>query len=89
MQGLNSRFGPFGLVEVLVNHGGLRFTESHEVDEIGKNLDQSVVSGLGQVGECEVVDAALETVNTDLMVNEKDRGSIPLLKAFGHSRRNP
>ena len=61
MQGLNSRFGSFCLIEMLVNHGGLRFTESHEVDEVGEDLDQSVVGGLGQIGKCKVVDTALKS----------------------------
>lgn len=59
VEGLDAGLGAFGLVEVLVDGGGLGLAEADEVDDVGEDFDESLVRGFEEVGEGEVVDAAL------------------------------
>jgi hypothetical protein len=56
---IDSRFGFFGLVEVLVDHRGLRLAETDEVDQVGEDFDESIVSRFCKIGEGKVIDSAL------------------------------
>ena len=59
VEGVDSGFGGFDLVEVLVDDGGLGFSEADEVDDVREDFDETVVGRFEEVGEGEVVDAAL------------------------------
>lgn len=63
VEGLDAGFGGLGLVEVLVDDGGLGFPEADEVDDVGEDVDEAGVGGFEEVGEGEVVDAALSMVS--------------------------
>ena len=60
VEGLDARFGSLGFVEMLVDGGGLGLTEPNEVDDVGEDLDQSVMRGSEEIGEGEIMDAALD-----------------------------
>jgi hypothetical protein len=57
---IDSRFRFLGLVEVLVDHWGLRLAETDEVDKVREDFDESIVSGFRQVGEGKVINSALD-----------------------------
>ena len=59
VEAFDAGFGGLGLVEVLVDDGGLGFPEADEVDDVGEDVDEAGVGGFEEVGEGEVVDAAL------------------------------
>ena len=44
---------------MLVNSGGLGFSEADEIDYVGKYFDETIMSGFEEVVEGEIVDAAL------------------------------
>ena len=44
---------------MFVDGGGLCFSEPDEVDDVGEDADEAVVGRAEEVGEGEVVDAAL------------------------------
>ena len=45
---------------MFVDGGGLGFTEADKVDDVGEDFDETIVGGFEEVGEGEVVDAALD-----------------------------
>lgn len=59
VEGLDAGLGAFGFVEVLVDGGGLGLAEADEIDDVGEDFDEALVRGFEEVGEGEVVDAAL------------------------------
>ncbi len=60
VEGFDAGFGGFRSVEVGVDGAGLGFAEADEVDYVGEDFDEAFVRGFEEVGEGEVVDAALE-----------------------------
>lgn len=44
---------------MFVDRRSLRFSEADEIDDVGKDLDETIVSGLEKVVERKVGDAAL------------------------------
>ena len=59
VEGVDSGFGGFDLVEVLVDDGGLGLSEADKVDDVREDFDETIVGRFEEVGEGEVVDAAL------------------------------
>ena len=44
---------------MLIDSGGLGFSEADEIDYVGENFDEAIMSGFEEVVEGEIVDAAL------------------------------
>jgi len=56
---LDAELRALGLVEVLVDHGGLRLAEADKIYHVGEDFYEALVGGFVEVLEGEVVDSAL------------------------------
>ena len=65
VEGVDAGFCGLELVEVRVDDAGLLLAEADKVDDVGKDLDQAGVGGLGEIGEGKVIDT---TLTSELLV---------------------